>query len=151
MNRNPRVLSVIVCSFAGMVLFGMVLPSPNDAEIRSLRTVAPAYPMPAVEFRTTASELARAYQESPSSADSKFKGRTFEVKGAIDYLDYGSGESVYVVLRAGFPFRNPRFRLEPSERSVAFWLGKGMYLSLTCTGDGADSGVAISQNCLITR
>lgn len=151
MNRNPRFLGVIVCSVAGMVLFGMVLPSPNDAEIRSLRTVAPAYPMPAVEFRTTASELARAYQESPSSADSKFKGRTFEVKGAIDYLDYGSGESVYVVLRAGFPFRNPRFRLEPSERSVAFWLGKGMYLSLTCTGDGADSGVAISQNCLITR
>ena len=151
MNRNPRFLGVIVCSVAGMVLFGIVLPSPNDAEIRTLRTTKPDYPVPTVEFRTTASELARAYQESPAVADAKFKGRTFEVKGAIDYLDYESGESVFVVLRAGFPFRNPRFRLEPSERSVAFWLGKGMHLSLTCTGDGADSGVAISQNCVIAR
>ncbi|MGJ7579049.1 OB-fold protein [Variovorax sp. RHLX14] len=151
MNRNPRFLGAIVFSVAGMVLLGVVLPSVNDAEFRTLRTAELAYPVPAVEVRTTASELARVYQENPLAADTKFKGRTFEVKGAIDYLDYGPRESIDVVLRAGFPYRNPRFRLDPSERSAAFWLGKGMYVSLNCLGDGVDAGVASSRNCVIGR
>ena len=151
MNRNPRFLGAIVFSVAGMVMFGVVLSSLHDVEIWPLKTPEPAYPVPAVQFRTTASDLASAYQESPPAADARFKGRTFEVRGSIDYLDTVSGENIYVVLRAGVPFRNPRFYLEPSERSVAFWLGKGMYVSLTCLGNGADAGVAISRNCVVGR
>lgn len=151
MNRNPRFLGAIVFSVAGMVMIGIVLPSLHDVEIWPTKAREPAYPVPGVQLMTTASDLASAYEESPPAADAKFKGRTFEVRGSIDHMNTGPGEKIYVVLRAGVPFRNPRFYLEPSERSVAFWLGKGMYVSLTCLGDGAAAGVAISRNCVIGR
>ena len=151
MNKNPRLLGVIVFAFAGIALLGIVVPALNDAEIRPLGTPELVYPAPAVEFRTSASDLAKAYQASPLAADTRFKGRTFEVTGAIDYIDTGDGESTFIVLRAGAPFRNPRFRLEPSEQAAAFWLGKGMRVSLICIGHGSDSGTSISRNCVIQR
>ncbi len=151
MNKNRQLVGVILSALAGVAALTFGLQLINDGEMMSLPTSGVTYPLQAIEFGTTPAELVKAYQNGAESADLKFKGRTFEITGAIDYISSASTDDVYIVLRAGIPFRNPRFHLGVSERANAFWLGKGMYVSLICVGDGSDAGVPISRSCVIGK
>lgn len=151
MNKYSRFFGAIVFALAGLVLFAMLELSANDAEVVGFSTAEVQYPAPAIEFQTTAAEIASAYLSNPQRADQKFKGKTFEVAGTVDYIDHGFGRQIHVVLRSGVPGRNPRLQLEGSERASVFWLGKGMHIVLVCVGDGVESGVALARSCIVAK
>ena len=151
MNKNLPLVGFILSALAGIAVLALLMPSMNDGEMVSLSTEQIDYPAQAIQFQTTPSELVKAYRSSIDVADRRFKGQTFQVVGAIDYIGSDGADDTYIVMRAGIPFQNPKFYVGASEKSGTFWLGKGMYVSLICVGDGAEAGVPISRSCVIGK
>lgn len=102
------------------------------------------------QFSTTAIDLENSYSQNTVSADNRFKGKRFTIKG------YVSAITTDMFNHADVEFFNPQNEFMPphavladSERQKAAGLHKGQQISMVCTGDGDIAQTPMLKDCVL--
>ena len=120
--------------------------SANSATASS--SAAPVAEAPVAAFQTTPSELAQAYNKNTVSADSKFKGKTYEVTGVVSDIRTDIGDNAVIDMKGGVnEFTEPQFKIADKDKSKAGQVEKGQTITLICVGNGDIIKTPMSKDC----
>lgn len=143
--KKPGLLVKIGGGFVALI-FLLVIFSPAPAENKSTQQAAAAAP----ELKTTAREIAVAYNENTVAADNKFKGKRFEVNGTIADIRTDFMDNAVINLKGGVnEFMEPQFKLAEAEKPKAATLKKGLKVTMSCEGAGDIAKTPMMDDCTI--
>ncbi|MDI9239890.1 hypothetical protein QLQ15_13340 [Lysobacter sp. LF1] len=95
-------------------------------------------------------ELARAYEENPSAADSKYKGKRYRVTGMVAGVNTDFFGDQYLTLRGGQnEFGEPQFQFHEESLAALALLAEGDEVMLVCVGAGDIVRTPLSKECLL--
>jgi ribosomal protein L40E len=153
-KKKTGCFTLIIAAFFGLVIIVAIFAP--DTEITPPATIETPPPATTVEtspppeklLETTASELARAYNENTVSADEKFKGVKFKITGKVTEIKTDILGSPYLELNGGInPYMNPQFKFDNEESAKLATLKKGSKVTLICTGQGDMVKIPMSDDC----
>ncbi len=122
--------------------------SSSAAPVAEAPVAAPVAEAPVAAFQTTPSELAQAYNKNTVSADSKFKGKTYEVTGVVSDIRTDIGDNAVIDMKGGVnEFTEPQFKIADKDKSKAGQVEKGQTITLICVGNGDIIKTPMSKDC----
>lgn len=150
--KVPKKAGLIIKLGGGFVaiVFLIAIFAPSKQGSTSSQQGGAATPATAPEFKTTAKEIATAYNENTVAADAKFKGKRFEVTGTISDINTDMMDNAVLILKGGVnDFSDPHFQLSDVDKPKAATLKKGMKVALTCEGNGDMIKTPMMNDCSI--
>lgn len=132
-----------------MILIAIFGPDqPANTSTAEAETMPAAVPVPA--FKTTAADIAAAYDQNTVAADNQYKGKRFEVTGVISEIRTDMMDNAVLELKGNInPYMEPQASLIDSEKAKAAELQKGMKITLSCEGSGDIAKTPMMRNCAI--
>jgi tRNA_anti-like len=156
-----KVLKFIGFGFLGLFgllilagIFGEKKPTTSAvtaAEVPSAAVQAPPEP-PKPILKTTARELAHAYEENSVAADAKFKGKRFKVDGIVTDINTDFMGDPVIYLKGGVnQFMEPSFSFDKDSAPEIAKLKKGWTITMECTGHGDIAKRPNSGDCVLPK
>jgi len=150
--KVPKKAGLLIKLGGGFVAFVFLIaifsPSKQGGTSAQQEVAATSAMIP--EFKTTAKEIAAAYDENTVAADAKFKGKVFEVSGVISAINTDMMENAVLLLQGGVnEFMEPQFKLSNTDKPKAATLKKGAKVTLVCEGNGDIVKTPMMSDCSI--
>lgn len=147
-----KVFKIIGFVFLGLFVLGVIgamLGDPKPtASGEATAAAEPAKP-PEPLMKTTARELAAAYDENTVAADAKYKGKRFSISGIVTDINTDFMGDPVILLRGGVnQFMEPQFSFDKSEAGEVAKIKKGITITIECRGKGDVAKTPMSDDCV---
>ena len=153
-EKKTSVLIWVLAIMFGLSIFGVITSGNKEASGPPIAAATSSAQISVNESSLptyTAMQIANDYEANTISADQKYKGSRFKIKGSVTNINTDFAGDPYITLGGPNEFMEPQFSFDKSELNQLAQLKKGMRITVACTGRGDVIKIPMQKECRLVE